>query len=323
MIWISKAPDMINDEALNAQEVASILHIGRNAVYELAKSGEIASYHMGRKVLFALKDVEDYLARRRTSALNEQRSSTDAVTDECIEPSEPVSGNLVIAGNGMPADIFADRINSAGIQCIRKNLTSYEALRALYQRKADVAFVHLYDQRSNSYNIPYVRQLAPGTSVIVFRMVKRKQGFVVRKGNPRSIASWGALLRPKTKLANRVYGCGSRVLLDAKLQSMDANASAIDGYETEYPSGLLAAQAVARQMADVAVASQQIAAQVSGVDFVALQDEWIDAVIIKDDATRALIRYMRAISSDKDFAAEYARIVHGDPAHFGSIVYEC
>ena len=34
---------MLNDEALTAAETAELLHIGRNRVYELAKSGQLPS----------------------------------------------------------------------------------------------------------------------------------------------------------------------------------------------------------------------------------------------------------------------------------------
>ena len=48
---------MDNENALNAEEVAKILKIGRNAVYNMAKSGELTSYHIGRKLRFTNADV--------------------------------------------------------------------------------------------------------------------------------------------------------------------------------------------------------------------------------------------------------------------------
>ena len=43
---------MANDDALTAEEVAEILHVGRNAVYDLAKTGELGSYRIGRRLRF-------------------------------------------------------------------------------------------------------------------------------------------------------------------------------------------------------------------------------------------------------------------------------
>ena len=53
------------DDSLTAPEVARILGIGRNAVYDLAKSGQLRSYKMGRKLLFALEDVYAFRDMKR------------------------------------------------------------------------------------------------------------------------------------------------------------------------------------------------------------------------------------------------------------------
>ena len=306
---------MLNDEALNATQVASLLHIGRNAVYSLAKSGELPSYRIGRKMLFALKDIEAYLAR--------SRSDGDPYLAVSSAPSNEASEGFMIAGNGIPADVLSDRLSAMGVSCSRANFTSYDALHALYEGRASVAVVHLYDQRTNTYNIPFVQRLVPGTPTIAFRLVKRAQGLVVAKGNPKNIASWGALLRPGVRLANRVRGCGSRVLLDEKLLAMEAVGDTIPGYDADFPSGLLAGRSVADGTADVAVVGEHIAAQITDTDFVPLQEEWLDLVIVKNDHTRELIHHMRSMLDDATFRAEYSRIVHGDTANLGAIVYEC
>ena len=41
---------MMNQERLTAEEAAGIIGIGRNAVYRLAQTGELASYRIGRKL---------------------------------------------------------------------------------------------------------------------------------------------------------------------------------------------------------------------------------------------------------------------------------
>ena len=52
---------MDNTKALTVQDVADILKIAKNTVYELVKRGELNSYKVGRKVRFTLKDVESYI----------------------------------------------------------------------------------------------------------------------------------------------------------------------------------------------------------------------------------------------------------------------
>ena len=229
----------------------------------------------------------------------------------------------MIAGQGLPADLLVDRLQTLGSQAVHKRCGSYTGLVDVYEGRANATLVHLYDQRTNSYNIPYVQRLAPGTPVMVFRLVKRWQGFVVAKGNPRSIASWGALLRDDVRLANRRRGCGSRILLDEKLIAMEADPWTVKGYESDFPTGLSAARAIADGLADVAVVGEQVAAQTDGVDFVRLQPEWLDIVAAKGGRGRELCRALREFFDDSAFRREYARIVQGDAESLGAIVYEC
>ena len=336
---------MLNDGALNAEEAATMLHMGRNTVYALAKSGELPSYRLGRKLLFAPADVEAYRESQRAGGVSSASTATPSLTagaNEGLPPSisgafSPVStasnaaprrlrgadDPMTIAGLGIPADMFVERLEQMGQPAQRLGLESYGALVALYEGEADAALVHLYDRRTNSYNVPFVQRLAPGAPVVVFRLVERWQGFAVAEGNPQGISSWGALLRPGIRLANRSLGCGSRVLLDEKLLSMEAHFGSIEGYGNVHPTGLAAAAAVAAGRADVAVIGEQLAAQAEGITFVPWQKEWVDLVVSKADGRRRATRLLRDMVSDNAFKGEYARIVHGDASAFGTIVYEC
>ena len=336
---------MLNDGALNAEEAAAMLHMGRNAVYALAKSGELPSYRLGRKLLFAPADVEAYRESQRaggslspgpadhslTTGTNEGLppslsgafSPVAVATNAAARRPRSVDDPVAIAGLGSPADMFVERLEQMGQPAQRVGLESYGALVALYEGEADAALVHLYDRRTNSYNVPFVQRLAPGVPVVVFHLVERWQGFAVAEGNPHGISSWGALLRQGVRLANRSLGCGSRVLLDEKILSMEARFESIEGYGTVYPTGLAAAAAVASGRADVAVIGEHLAAQVEGITFVPLQKEWVDLVVSKADGRRRVARLLRDMLSDGAFKNEYARIVHGDASAFGTIIYEC
>lgn len=320
------AAGMLNEDVLNATDVADILHIGRNAVYELAKSGKLPSYKMGRKLYFTLTDVKAYLANARQGGTPAPTQPNIPASAQPVAPDDaaPSRGDaFVIAGNGSAADVITEHLAGFDIPVTRSYRGSYKALVDVYKNRADAALVHLYDQRTNSYNLPFVLRLAPGTPLVEFRLVQRVQGFAVAKGNPRGISSWGALLRQGVRLANRARGCGSRVLLDEKLLDMEAAHATINGYDTEYATGLAAARAVAQGEADVAVVGEQVAAQVAGVTFVPLQQEWLDLVVAKRPDTRSAVRQVRQLMADEGFRAEFQRIVHGNASSLGAIVYEC
>ena len=315
---------------MNAEDVARYLHLGKNTVYQLAKTGKLASYHVGRKLKFTLEDVEAYVASTH-HALGDAalpQVATEAVSGAGDNLSEAASfGNLagvpfVIAGGDTAADMIAGEMNSSGMPAARKVCGSYTALVNLYAGDADAAVVHLYDQASNSCNVPYVRNLAPGASVIVFRLYGRQQGFIVRAGNPKNLTTWGSLLREGVRIANRSKGSGARVLLDEKLRAMEARAETIEGYNTHYVIGKTAARRVAGGVADVAIGTERETHGVSDVQFVPLQMEWVDLVVRKTPEARPAIKRLKELMSAEGLKQDIEALRPSDSSKLGVIVYE-
>ena len=199
---------------------------------------------------------------------------------------------------------------------------SYTALVNLYAGEAHAAVVHLYDQKSNSYNVPYVRSLAPGISVVIFRLYGRKQGFIVQEGNPKNLTTWGSLLREGVRLSNRVKGCSARVLLDEKLRAMDARSEHIEGYESQVAVASAAVRRVAGGLADVAIGTSRDARRAKGVKFVPLQTEWVDLVVAKTPETRSFIQGVSSLLNDERFRWDTQALGPSDLSKMGSIIYE-
>ena len=152
---------MFDDDALTAEEVAEMLRVSKNFVYRLARSGELASYRVGRKLRFTLRDVETYTrASLRASqgaptprnSLAPQRfpgscptasaSSSPAVALESangiprafsLDNREP----FVIAGNDVSGDIIAHALAASGLPVSRAYVGSYTALVNLYGKRTN------------------------------------------------------------------------------------------------------------------------------------------------------------------------------------------
>jgi putative molybdopterin biosynthesis protein len=213
-------------------------------------------------------------------------------------------------------------MNASGMPTARKVCGSYTALVNLYAGDVDAAVVHLFDQTTNSCNVPYVRNLAPGASVIVFRLYGRQEGFIVRTGNPSRISTWGSLLRDGVRLANRVKGSGSRVLLDEKLRAMEARADSILGYDTRYKVGSTAARRVADGVADVAIGIERETYGISGVQFVPMQMGWVDLVVRKTPDSREAIRNLKDLLASARLRQDTSALTPCDASKLGVIVYE-
>lgn len=318
------------DDFMNAEDVARYLNLGKNTVYQLAKTGKLASYHVGRKLKFTLEDVEEYVASIHHASVSVQASvdepHVEAEPDENLSDaasfSELDGEPFVISGGDIAADILAGYLNASGVPTARRVCGSYTALVNLYAGDAGAAVICLYDQASNSNNIPYVRNLAPGASVVVFRLYARQAGLIVQAGNPKKLTTWGSLLREGVRLANRVKGSAARVLLDEKMSAMDARADMIEGYVGRYKVGATVARRVASGAADVAVGTERDTHGVPGAQFVALQKEWVDLAVRKTAENRAVIKLIKELMADESLKREVAALKPCDSSRLGSIVYE-
>lgn len=332
---------MFDDDALTAEEVAEMLRISKNSVYRLAQSGELASYRVGRKLRFTLRDVEAYTRAGMRSQKSAQAADGASSPSRTAEAGPSPSGNaregvseipsafsldrrepFVIAGNDLSGDIIAHALAAAGLPITRAYVGSYTALINLYAKQANAALVHLYDQRTNAYNVPSVQRIAPGMPVVVIRLLKRKQGFIVQAGNPKKLITWGGLLREGVRLANRERGCGTRVLLDEKLLSLEARPEMVEGYDLECATGLEAATLVSKGCADVTIGIERLAKELPGLAFVPLQTEWLDIAVEKSQRTAPLVREIRKIAESKSFRDAIDAIEGYEAANTGAIVYE-
>lgn len=338
---------MRNGDALTADDVAELLQVSRSSVYKLVKADELASYHVGRKMRFTVGDVENYIARSkrarahgRASTLGTPASlSTTGVSPagaHAVSVFDSAAGALsagaseaarreasfVLAGNDIVGDILANYLSATGLRLDRVYEGSYNALVDLYRGSTHAALVHLFDGESGRYNVPAVRRLLPGVPVRVVRLVRRRQGLIVAKGNPKNLRTWDDVLRPGVRLINRELGCGSRILLDEQLSKHKADRSRIEGYAREANSGLSMASFVARGAADVGIGAERVFHQVEGVDFLPLQDEWLEIALAKRPGCERAGDAIAALVRTRPFREEIDAIVGYDASHMGEIVFE-
>lgn len=317
---------MADSDPLDVNQVASLLHLSRNTVYKLARSGELASYRIGRKLRFSHEDVQDYLQQAHgampSSADAGQTGRSISAHDESADPQRIEDDSFVLAGTVMAADLFANQLAACGLAVTRSRKNSYYALSALYEGTVDAAFVHLFDWRTRKYNVPFVQRLVPGLPVVVIRLYARTVGLIVPAGNPRGLTTWGGLLRQGVRVANQEKGSGARVLFDQRLIGMEAVPGTVDGYDSSCASSVLAARAVAAGKADVCLGTAHDAAAVDGVAFVPMQIEQVDVALAKTPRTRSLVRNVKALAADAGFVS-ILDALGADTRQTGAVLYEC
>lgn len=322
---------MREDNALTPAEVAEILRITKNTVYELIKRGELPAYRVGRKIRVDSNDVEHYKKRgRKPGAVNTANTLPPDHQDQVMlaqhdllnltEPQSTTQG-LVICGHDALLDILTSYFEklSGGIRAFRHHVGSFAGLLNLYQGKAQMAAVHLWDGDQDIYNIPYVKRLLPGMPAVLVHLACRRQGFYVAGGNPKRIYDWRDLTRPGLVMVNREKGCGTRVLLDEMLRLLEIERGRITGYDHEENTHLAVASAVSRGEADVGLGCEKASLQVRGINFVPLKKERYDLVIKKEDLNKPIYSLIVQIIQSSEFKLELQGLGDYDTEETGKI----
>jgi putative molybdopterin biosynthesis protein len=311
---------MVNRNSMNAQDVADILNIAKNTVYELVKRGELNSYTVGRKIRFTADDVEEYIRKSKRIQENDVNQEQSQIE---YEESISQAPGFIISGQDIMLDVLSSWIDQqGGGLCFRSYLGSYDSLVNLYKGKVSVATSHLWDGDTGEYNMPYVKRLLPGVPVTIVHLTCRTQGFFVKKGNPLDIRGWEDLMRDDITIINREKGAGSRVLLDEHLRLMALPSKNVNGYNRESHSHLTVATTVARGGADLAVGDMKMIRQVSGIDFIPLQKERYELVIKTEDLDSKQVNIMLQIIRSKDFRQEFSNMDGYDTKDMGMVVGE-
>lgn len=197
------------------------------------------------------------------------------------------------------------------VQDIRLLLTysgSLGGLIALAEGKADLAGCHLWDEESDTYNIPFIRRLLPGKDLTIVTLGHRRQGLIIAPGNPLHLRGLADLVRPGVRFVNRQSGSGTRVWLDAMLSRLGIDPTRIDGYEDERLTHTDVARAVAEGSAQVGL-GLETAARAYGLDFIFLNRERYDLILRSEKAqlpaVQKLIQWL-ASSEGKQFVGKHA-----------------
>jgi molybdate-binding protein len=174
---------------------------------------------------------------------------------------------------------------------------SGESLEKLLNNEAHIAGYHV----SNEKNSKAIHQRLSKSNIQIYPVMKRTQGFIVKKGNPLRIRSVEDLMNPKTRFINRQIGSGTRLLLDTLLIEEGVDPSEINGYLQEEFTHSAVANAILAGKADVGLGVKNIALE-NGLGFVPLKDEIFFIAMHQEMASHAeaskLIRKIRSYSGD-------------------------
>jgi putative molybdopterin biosynthesis protein len=281
-----------------AEDVAQILRIKKYTVYEIIKRGELPFTKVGKQIRVSKDDLELYLRQDKPEEDTVRPSAHD--TYELPARASANSSDVILCGQDICLDLLLGSGNLRN-HVLRSYVGCYNSLFSLYHRDVSMVAAHLWDMDTDTYNLPYVKKMMPGTPFGIIRLAGRKQGLYVKKGNPKDLQDWKDFARSDVVMINREKGCGTRILLDQKLIKHGIDAERIDGYHRESGSHLGCASIVAKGGADVACGCESGMGSIAGVEFIPLQLEWYDLVFLAADQHRPIIRDILAYAVSPAF----------------------
>ncbi len=138
---------------------------------------------------------------------------------------------------------------------------------AIKKGACHLAGAHLLDPEDGSYNISYIKKYLPDQEIWLINLVKRAQGLIVPKGNPKNIQSIEDLKDKGLQFINRQPGSGTRILFDYKLKMLGVSPNEIQGYPNdEYTHMSVAVSVLSGRV--VAVLGIHAAASALVLDFI-------------------------------------------------------
>jgi putative molybdopterin biosynthesis protein len=226
-----------------------------------------------------------------------------------------------IGSHDLTLDLMAQFLAEHDRRFASANVGSQGGLVALRRGEAHLAGSHLLNPETGEYNISYIRQYMPNIPVKVITLVKREQGLMVKKGNPKGVKSLRDLTKPEVQFVNRQRGAGTRVLLDYHLNLMTISQNSIVGYFQEEYTHLGVAAAVASGRADCGLGIAA-AAQALDLDFIPLFQERYDLVIPKQHAESDLLAPLFKLLADSAFRDAISHLTGYDVSVMGTIILE-
>lgn len=212
-----------------------------------------------------------------------------------LKPQDKILNRLVLIGShDLILDIIADQMPLTS-----GHVGSLGGIMSLKRSECHISPIHLLDEVSGEYNISYIKKYFPIKTMALIKGVKRLQGLMVPKGNPKNIKDFNDLIREDVSFVNRQRGSGTRQLLDYELKKRQLKDEDITGYNREMTTHMSVAVTVKSGGADVGLGVFS-SAQAMKLDFIPVGYEEYDFLVpiqyLSDNRVVSFIQILKSKS---------------------------
>jgi molybdate transport repressor ModE-like protein len=255
-------------------------------VLEMTRGRGSALTDLGRKLLWAKKLVH----ARFDPLLHSMAMEIDAQVQLAIAKGQEYLRIYASHGYAIASlNTYLQKIHAPVELSYRGSL---EALKALKRRACDVAGFHVPIGELEASVLGELQPLLLQQHRLI-NIATRRQGLMVRKGNPKEIWSFEDLFKPEISFVNRQQGSGTRVILELLLKRSGRSGHEIPGFEAEELTHAAVAAYVASGMADVGLGVEAAARQFK-LDFIPLLTERY--FFVCDESTLSDPRFAEVLS---------------------------
>lgn len=195
---------------------------------------------------------------------------------------------------------------------------SGRSLKLLESGECDVAGFHLADGTLRQLFRSEYSGLIKTVDIKVIEAVKRQQGLIVQKNNPKNIRKITDLINPEVRLVNRQPDSGTRILLDVLLRRHGIDGKKIAGYDNEEFTHSAVSALVAGKSADVAVGTEATAIQFD-LDFLPLVTETYFYGVHRDNWERPQVQALVAVLSSANWKHQVNKLRGYDAKQAGTV----
>ncbi|MBE3554619.1 MAG: molybdopterin biosynthesis protein, partial [Thermicanus sp.] len=242
---------------------------------------------------------------------------------ELYRPVEEIERSILITGShDLSLDLLQSHLRrrDPSRHLISSHVGSMGGILAIQKGEAHVAGIHLFDEKTGSYNIPFLEKYLKGKEAVLVHLAYRTQGWIVAKGNPHKINDVTDIVNKRLIYINRQRGAGTRLLFDDLLRKKGISRAEVYGYEQEALSHLSVAVAVKGGAADVGLGIYS-AAKVMDLDFIPVAEEHYELLFLKEFYESEAGKLLIEMITSSDFRQELESLGGYDLRDAGKVVY--
>ena len=235
----------------------------------------------------------------KIDALADQMPANSEAEVTLFTPHVRVPDLVLVGSHCTGLDLVTMPLARAGLMVRSIAVGSLGGLTAARRGECDLAPIHLFDEKTETYNTPFL-----GEGLELVQGWRRMQGIVFRKGDKRfdgldaEGAMRAALADAACIMVNRNQGSGTRILIDRLL-----GGACPEGYWNQMRSHSAVAAAVAQRRADWGMTIAPVA-HASDLGFIPLAEEHYDFALVTARKHRPAVKaFLDALASDDSRAA--------------------